>query len=84
MLIKEDNQSAICLAQNPKDHPKSKHIDIKYHFIRELVINNEIKIEYCPTTDMLADIFTKGLTADKFVKLRNMLGLCTVQKAQSM
>ena len=84
LLIKEDNQSAICLAQNPKDHPKSKHIDIKYHFIRELVINNEIKIEYCPTNDMLADIFTKGLTADKFVKLRNMLGLCTVQKAQSM
>ena len=77
MVINEDNQSAICLAKNPKNHPKTKHIDIKYHYIRELVMSNQIEIQYCPTSDMLADIFTKDLSAERFNKLRMMLGLCS-------
>ena len=78
MLIFEDNQSAICLAKNPRDHPKTKHISIKFHYIRELIDSGEIKVQYCPTSEMLADIFTKGLSAEKFNKLRSMLGVCSM------
>ena len=74
----EDNQSAICLAENPKDHSKTKHIAIKYHCLRDLVANNEIEIEYCNTEKMLADMFTKALPAKKFVKLRNMIGMSCI------
>ena len=78
MLSFEDNQSAICLAKNPRDHPKTKHISIKFHYIRELIDSGEIKVQYCPTSEMLADIFTKGLSAEKFYKLRSMLGVCSM------
>lgn len=77
IVINEDNQSAICLAKNPKDHPRTKHIDIKYHYVRELIIDNQVELQYCPTSDMLADIFTKGLSTDRFTRLRMMLGLCS-------
>ncbi len=74
-VIHEDNQSAICIAQNPQYHSKTKHIDIKYHFIREKIVDNTIELRYCPTNDMLADTLTKGLTYDKFSKLREKLGV---------
>lgn len=78
MIINEDNQAAICLAKNNRDHPKTKHIDIKYHFVRDLIVNEEISVKYCPTSEMLADAFTKSLPAERFIKLRNEMGLSTV------
>ena len=74
-LIHEDNQSAICIAQNPQYHSKAKHIDIKYHFIREKVIDSTIELCYCPTNNMLADMMTKGLTHNKFSRLRELTGI---------
>lgn len=74
-VIHEDNQSAICIGQNPQYHSKTKHIDIKYHFVREQVLSNAIKLKYCPTNDMIADVLTKGLSFDKFVHMRDSLGL---------
>ena len=74
-IMYEDNQSAICIAQNPQYHSKMKHIDIKYHFVREKVLDNTIELSYCPTNDMLADMLTKGLTFDKFSRLRDLAGL---------
>ena len=65
-VVREDNQSAIAIAQQPHSHSKMKHIDIRYHFVREKVQDNTIELRYCPTNDMLADILTKGLTYDKF------------------
>ena len=74
-VIHEDNQSAICIAQNTQYHGKTKHIDIKYHFVREKVSDRTVELRYCPTSDMLADMLTKGLTRDKFTQLRNLTGM---------
>ena len=60
--IFEDNQGAIALSKNPVCRQRCKHVDIKYHFVRSAVSDGNIVIEYCPTTDMVADIFTKPVT----------------------
>ena len=59
ITVKEDNQGAIVLAQNPIAHSRTKHIDIRFHFIREARENGTIDIVYCPTSEMIADLFTK-------------------------
>ena len=74
-IIYEDNQSAISMSKNPQFHGRTKHIDIKHHFIREKVVENTIKLEYCKSEEMAADILTKALNAPQFTKLRNRLGL---------
>ena len=69
-----DNQGAQKLACNPVLHKRSKHIDIKYHHIKEVIKNEQIILRYCPTEDMVADILTKSLAKpkhDKCVKLLN-------------
>lgn len=60
IVIYEDNQSAICIAKNPQSHGRSKHIDIKFHYIREQVQQKTIELKYCKTEDMVADLLTKG------------------------
>ena len=56
-----DNKSTISLSKNPVFHERSKHIDIRYHFIRECVEEGKIDIDYVQTNDQLADTLTKGL-----------------------
>nr|XP_027097550.1 uncharacterized protein LOC113717096 [Coffea arabica] len=56
-------------------HGRSKHIDIKYHFIRELVQEQEIVIDYCRSEDQVANILTKPLKLEMFMKLKKMLGM---------
>ena len=73
--ILEDNQSAICLAKSQQVHRRTKHIDIKYHFIRDLVEAGRIKLTYCASEDMVADMFTKGPTIKQFEKLRLLAGI---------
>ena len=73
--IYEDNQGAIELAKNAKFHNRTKHIDICHHFVRERVVSNEIRVIYCPTEDMIADIMTKGLAKLTFEKLRDLLAV---------
>ena len=78
-IIFEDNQSAICVAKNQQTHGRTKHIDIKYHFIRELVETDRIKLAYWPSADMVADILTKGLPAQQLKKLHGMAGIMDLQ-----
>ena len=73
--ILEDNQSAICLAKNQQVHGRTKHIDIKYHFVRDLVEAGRIKLTYCASEDMVADMFTKGLSINQFDILRRLAGI---------
>ena len=70
-----DNKSAIAMTKNPIHHSRTKHIAIKYHFIREAETNMKIRLEYCPTEDQIADIFTKALPRPRFELLRAMLGV---------
>ena len=62
LTIYADNQGCMALAINPVYHARTKHIAIKYHFTRELVAAGTIKLEYIPTADNIADLFTKPLT----------------------
>ena len=73
--IFEDNQSAISIARNPQFHGRTKHIAIKYRFIREKVNDGTVKLKYCPTDTMIADILTKDLCKEQFVKLHRMAGI---------
>ena len=70
-----DNQSAIQLCKDPVQHQRSKHIELHMHFIRKLILDHVLEVQYCPTDDQVADIFTKALTEAKFTKLRYMLGV---------
>ena len=63
--ILADNQGAIKLATNPQFHDCTKHIDIRYHFVREAIGNGLITLEYVPTADMRADIMTKALPRER-------------------
>ena len=74
-LIFEDNQSAIAMAKNPQFHGRAKHVDICHHFIREQVTSGTIKLDYCGTKDMAADIMTKGLPREQRCKLREKAGM---------
>ena len=78
IVIFEDNQGAMELAKNPKYHNRTKHIDICHHFIREGVMSNEIKVMYCNTMNMIADIMIKALPKPSFEKLRNLRGVFVV------
>nr|XP_016479378.1 PREDICTED: uncharacterized mitochondrial protein AtMg00810-like [Nicotiana tabacum] len=71
-----DNGSAIKLSKNPVLHGRSKHIDVKFHFLRDLTKDKVIDVVYCRSEDQAADIFTKSLKLATFRKLRKLLGVC--------
>ena len=73
--LKVDSKSALALAKNPVFHDRSKHIRIKYHFIRDCLEDGSIKASHIPTTDQLADILTKSLGKAKFQEMRRRIGL---------
>ena len=73
--INEDNQGVIALCKNPKFHSRTKHIDIKYHFIREKIKDSEITLKYCSTQEMIADALTKPLGKIKFQRFKDLMGV---------
>jgi len=75
MIIHSDNKSAITLATHSVDHGRSKHIDIKLHFIREHVKNNALQLQYLNSENQTADIFTKPLSREKFNKHKSKLNI---------
>jgi KUP system potassium uptake protein len=70
-----DNQSCIAIAKNPVFHARTKHIEIQYHFVRELIMEGTIELVYCPTTENCADIFTKALSRDLLERHLHVLGI---------
>ncbi|KAI0982296.1 hypothetical protein GJ496_006005 [Pomphorhynchus laevis] len=72
--IFEDNQPAIAIASGKSEHKRTKHIDIKFHFVRASIQQRIVKLEYCTTNEMLADIMTKPLNKEKIQYFRNEFG----------
>lgn len=72
----EDNQAAIKIAKNPQDHKRTKHIQVKYHYVRDQIRDGVFMLQYVPTSDQLADLFTKGLSGPRLRDVIKRLGLC--------
>ena len=79
ITLKIDSESTIQLSKNPVFHDRSKHIDVRYHYIRECVEENRVKLESVRTVDELADILTKALGPQQFCELRSKIGVIDVQ-----
>ena len=80
-VLKVDNQPAIALAKNPVLYDRSKHIDVKFHFLRDCV-EGQIVIEFVETGQQLADIFTKSVGRLRFLELRSKIGMVEVKTGQ--
>ena len=72
------------MTKNPTFHGRTKHIDIRFHFIRDLVAKGEIELKFCSTDEQLADIFTKALSCQKHVYFRSLLGVCNFESRGSV
>ncbi len=73
--ILSDNQGSIALSKNPGHHDRTKHIDVKHHFVRERVADGTITLEHVGTNDMAADVLTKALVRDKHNHTTALLGI---------
>ena len=78
VVLYVDNKSAIALCKNPVHHDRSKHINIRYHYIRDCVEEGKLEVNYICTDDQLADILTRSLGLQKFVKMRRRIGVQAV------
>ena len=76
-----DNTSAINISKNLVMHAKAKHIAIKYHYVRELVEDKQVKMKYIHTKEQIVDIFTKPLPRDAYEYLRGKLGVKPLTQA---
>ncbi|KAK2451944.1 hypothetical protein QL285_010951 [Trifolium repens] len=77
--LRVDNNSAINLAKNPIAHGRSKHIETKFHFLRDQVAKGKIKLVYCKTEAQVADAFTKPLKIERFKDLKKMLNVQSLE-----
>lgn len=75
VFLRMDNRSAIRLVENSEPHKRTKHVDIKYHFIREKYEKGNFDLTYISTEDQVADILTKPLARVKFQKFRELMGM---------
>lgn len=80
VALKCDNKSAICLSKNSVLHSRSKHIDVRHHFLRDHVEKKNICLEYISTEDQMADIFTKPLDQEVHSKIRRSMGICELSE----
>ncbi len=83
MLLYEDNQAAIAIASNPVYHRRTKHIDVRHHFVRDAVVDGKVVLNYIATNDNLADLLTKALARDRFHMLGCRMGLFDAKKHPS-
>jgi hypothetical protein len=81
MTLYCDNLSSISISKNPVQHSRTKHIDIRHHYIRDLVEDKVVTLEHIATEEQLADVLTKALDANRFEELRGKLGVCLCDQA---
>ena len=75
VLIQTDNQGCLALARNPEFHDRTKHIDIQYHWIREVLDSGRVEMHFVGTEDQVAGIFTKPLSKEKFERFKREPGM---------
>ena len=75
-----DNTSDINISKILIQHSRTKHVDIKHHFIRDHVLKGDIELEFISTSDQLADILTKPLDEKTFISIRRKLGMCDLNE----
>ena len=73
-----DNTSAINLSKNTTQHARTKHIDIRHHFLRDNISREVITLDFINSENQIADILTKPLNESTFTKLRRELGICSL------
>ena len=71
-----DNSSTIKLSKDPIMHGHSKHIDVRFHFLRDITRDRVIELVHCGSQDQMANLLTKPIKLESFVKLREQLGVC--------
>ena len=76
--IKCDNTSVISISKKPMQHSRTKHIEIRHHFLRDHAQQGDITLEFVRTKDQLVDIFTNPLNKDQFCNIRRQLGDITL------
>ena len=71
----QDNKSCMLLHNNGKasSSKRTRHLNIRYYFLSDRIVNGELRVEFCPTDDMVADYFTKPLQGEKFRKFRKLV-----------
>lgn len=74
-----DNKSSMAIARNPTLPGRTKHIDVKIHFLLDLVIDQEVNLNYCKTDEEVVDLFAKCLSVQSHCKFRELLGMCKLQ-----
>ena len=73
ILIRNDNQGALSIVKNPSNHHKTKHVDIRHHYVRENAEEGNITVEYVLSGENVADIFTKACAKQKLLKFKPFL-----------
>ena len=73
-----DNTSTINLSKNPIHHSRTKHIDIRHHFLRDHALKGDISLKFISTDNQIAYIFTKPLKEDIFMRFQRDLGICNI------
>ena len=82
ITIFEDKQSTIAMTKNPQFDSRAKNIEIKFHYIRELVAAGKVELDYCRSDEMIADMLTKGIGKIHFTELRSMKGLRNISDCE--
>ena len=77
-IIEQDNKSTIANAKNPVHHQRVKHIDVKLNHMRQYLEKQELKLQWCPTENMVADILTKPLLPIQHIRFTKMMGYVSV------
>jgi len=72
-IVYGDNQSTVSISKNGIKGERTKHVDVKYHFVTQTVESGQVRLKWIPTQQQEADIFTKALPAPVFLKLREKL-----------
>ena len=78
MTIYYDSMAVLTYDKDPKYHGNTKHIQIRYHFVRDMITQNEVVLRHISTSKMVADPFIKPIERDSFVRHAKSLGLCRI------